>query len=191
MAADLAQFSQLEQMSNMNKNLEKSLADNIIKKKFFAASFLGKKVMTRSASVKHHGEGSTATINFKVPQAIERGFVRIFDQKRQMIAQIPIGQKSAGSQSVLWDGKQLDGQDAGKGIYTFDVKTWDRLNNQVVAQTHAEGVVAGVDFDQYGEPIVIVDGKKVYLRDVQSFHLPQDKQIHSKAYQKIKEQGMH
>lgn len=173
MAADLAQFSQLEQMSNMNKNLEKVLADDVVKKKFFAASFLGKKVMTKGSSIQYHGEGTATPVRFEIPQDIAKGILRIYDQRKQMIAQIDLGARLAGLHSIAWDGKQLDGLDAGKGNYTFQIKAWDQLNNEIKAETKAEGLVTGVSFDGNGKPMVTVDNKAVYLRDIQSFQLAQ------------------
>ena len=177
MAADLAQFSQLEQMTNMNKNIEKALTDNIVKKKFFAASFLGKKVMAQGASIKHRGENTSSSINFSIPQSAAKGIIQIYDQKRQMISQLDLGARPAGAHRVSWDGKQWDGQDAGKGLYHFQVKTWDELNNEVPVETQTQGLVTGVSFDQYGEPMVMVDGKKIYLRNIQSFQLAQDEKM--------------
>ena len=175
MAADLAQFSQLEQMTNMNKNLEKVFADDTVKKNFFAASFLGKKVITKGASVKHHGKNTTSSINFKVPKDVSNGIIQIFDKKDQMISQLDLGARFPGLHSISWDGKQLDGLDAGKGLYRFQIKAWDELKNEVPVETHAEGLVTGVTFDQYGEPVITVDNKRVYLRDIKSFQLAQDR----------------
>ncbi|MCY4644741.1 MAG: hypothetical protein OXB88_09005 [Bacteriovoracales bacterium] len=171
MAADLARLSQLEQMSNMNKNLKKALADDMIKKKFFAASFLGKMITTKGATIKHLGDGNSPTINFKVSQDIEKGFVRIFDQRKQMIAQFDLKARPAGIHSIPWNGNQLDGMGAAAGIYYFQVMAWDKNNNKIAVETRAEGLVTGVSFDQQGEAILSVDGKKVYLRDVEKFRL--------------------
>ena len=202
MAADLAQFSQLEQMINMNKNLEKAFADDAVKKKFFAASFLGKKVITKGASVKHHGKNTTSSINFKVPNAVNNGIVQIFDKQGQMVSQLDLGARFPGLHSIAWDGRQLDGLDAGKGLYRFQIKAWDELKNEIPVETQAEGLVTGVAFDQYGEPMVTVDGKRVYLRDIQSFQLPpegeqthqgdassSDGRMANKVYENIQKQG--
>ena len=194
MAADLAQFSQLEQISNMNKNLEKVLADDIVKKKFFAASFLGKKVMTNGSSVKHYGEGSSSSINFKIPKDMAKGLIRIFDSQKQMITQLNLDARPAGTHSISWDGKQLDGMDAGKGVYTVQIKAWDRFNNEISAKTQAKGLVTGVSFDRHGEPVVTVDDKKVYLRDVENFQLVknnQEKEMANKAYQRAQKEVVH
>ncbi len=46
-AGELAQFSQLEQLANMNTNIAKLNNNAPAEKKYLAASFLGKKIITR------------------------------------------------------------------------------------------------------------------------------------------------
>ena len=57
-AADLAQFSQLEQMANMNTKLESIQANKNAESKFYGASFLGKIVRTKGTTIEHDGSGS-------------------------------------------------------------------------------------------------------------------------------------
>jgi hypothetical protein len=76
---------------------------------------------------------------------------------------------SQGSQEYVWDGRTLDGQPAAKGEYKLMVKAWDQTGGEVLAQTQASGIVQSVSFDE-GEPVLVVDGQKVFLRDVSSFH---------------------
>jgi hypothetical protein len=77
---------------------------------------------------------------------------------------------------VTWDGVALDGTPAVKGKYTAQVKAWDDMGQEVGTRTEATGTVQSVTFDQ-GEPVLTVDGQKVFLRDVASFHTA-DTQTH-------------
>jgi hypothetical protein len=70
---------------------------------------------------------------------------------------------------VTWDGVALDGTPAVKGKYTAQVKAWDDMGQEIGTRTEATGIVQSVTFDQ-GEPVLTVNGQKVYLRDVASFH---------------------
>ena len=169
-AADLAQFSQLEQMTNMNKNLEATLGDDAMKQKFYAASFIGKKVVTGGATIKVDSLTDRLTLTFKLPDQIDRGMLRIYDQKNQMIQQLDVEAMPKGIHSVSWDGNQMDGTKAGKGMYRFEVLGYDEMSNRVPIETQAVGTVTSVEFDG-AEPVLTVDGKKVYLRDVKSFHV--------------------
>jgi hypothetical protein len=83
------------------------------------------------------------------------------------------GGMSSGSHQVQWDGVALDGSPAVKGTYKAQVKAWDSMGNEVGTRTEATGIVQSVTFDE-GEPVLTVNGQKVYLRDVKSFHTAED-----------------
>lgn len=175
-AAEMAQYSQLEQLTNMNATLTKSFEKAPMQAKFYAASFLGKKVVTTGSTVKYDGPGSNPRINFKLPKDVQKGMIRITDQKNQLIGQIDFSARTEGLHSLPWYGKQLDGNTAAKGVYRFEVLAYDELGNKVPAETQAEGVVQSVKFEN-GETVLTVDGKKVFLRDVQSFHVAADNEM--------------
>ena len=90
------------------------------------------------------------------------------------ITQIEKDSMGMGSNSVTWDGLQMDGSVAGKGDYSFDVKAWDDEYQTFSGETKAEGVITGVDFED-GQTMLTIDGKKkVALKDVESFFMPKE-----------------
>ena len=67
-AADLAQFSQLEQLANMNTKLD-SMNENVpVESKFYGASFLGKIVTTSGSTIMHDGKPGAKAISFDLPK---------------------------------------------------------------------------------------------------------------------------
>lgn len=174
-AADMAQYSQLEQLTNMNNTLTKSFEKAPMEAKFHAASFLGKKVVTNGSTVKFEN-GQRPNMNFKLGKPVSKGMVRIFDQKNQLVSQIDFQAKPAGLHSISWGGRQLDNTIAAKGVYRFEVLAFDQMGNKIPAETKAEGTVQSVAFEK-GEAVLTVDGKKVFLRDVQSFHVADNGEV--------------
>jgi flagellar basal-body rod modification protein FlgD len=175
-ASDLAQFSQLEQLSNMNKKMD-TMNGNVPKEtKFYGASFLGKQVETAGTTIDYKGEGSSVDLPFILPHPAKNLMVRVFDSKNQMVAQIETESVGAGPNSVTWNGKQLDGQPSTKDKYHFEVRAWGHDFTEFKGETRAAGIVTGVFFDQEGNTMLMVDGKKkVSLSDVKTFKLPTDK----------------
>ena len=171
MAADLAQFSQLEQMANMNKNLERVLADDLVKKQFFAASLLGKKIMAAGNTLKHPGGKASVLVNFTLPVTAVRGMVTIYNLERQVVAQLDLGGKSLGNQRMVWDGLGLDGQSVPRGDYRFQVKAWDGQGLPISVATQIEGVVDGINYDSFGQLLVRVGEREIALNDIQGFRL--------------------
>ncbi len=171
-SANLAQFSQLEQLTAMNKKMDGMNANNVNEKKFYGAGYLGKKVVTAGTSIEYNGDGKDASLPFHLEKPAKNAIVHIYDSKNQMIAKLEKQDLPQGMQSITWDGIGLDGQIAPKEQYHFDVVAFTEQNEKFFAETRAEGTVAGVNFDNNGETIFTLQGgKKVYLRDVESFSM--------------------
>lgn len=169
MTGELAQFSQLEQLSNLNKKFDDVNKTKGIEDKFYAASFVGKKVVTTGSTINLKNSGDPGDVLFKLDGDASKVMVRILDEKNNVMGEIWRDGMSQGSHQVTWDGVALDGSPAVKGTYRAQVKAWDQMGNEVTAKTEATGLVQSVTFDA-GEPVLTVNGQKVYLRDVQSFH---------------------
>ena len=178
-AADMAQFAQLEQLTNMNGKLDKTTANNKQQIKFMGASFIGKIIHTAGASISYDGKQRNVNLPFYLAKPAKNIIVKVFDKSNNLIAQIDKESMGSGANSVTWDGVQLDNIRATKGDYHFSVMAFDEKYQPFNGETRAKGVVTGVAFEN-GETILMVDGKrKVALRDVDSFHSP--KKEHSAA----------
>lgn len=200
-AADLAQFSQLEQMANMNTKLDKMTSNGPSEMKFYGASFLGKKVITDGTTIEYDGSGRKTSLPFILPNHARNVMIRVYDSRNQMVAQIDRENLAQGPQSVVWDGNFLDGTRAMKDTYRFEVRAWDQGYNEFKGKTQTSGIVTGVDF-QDGETVLKVDGtKQVFLRDVRSMSIPDTEKNHqqqnipalqknaAQVYNKVDQQG--
>lgn len=169
MTGELAQFSQLEQLANLNKKFDNQNKNQAIEDKFYAASFVGKKVVTHGSSIDLKESGDPGDVLFKLDGDASKVMVRILDEKNNVMGEIWKEGLSQGSHQVTWDGVALDGSPAVKGKYRAQVKAWNDMGQEVGTRTEATGIVSSVTFDE-GEPVLTVNGQKVYLRDVASFH---------------------
>lgn len=172
LSADLAQFSQLEQMTNMNAKLDKMGKNDPQELKFFGASFLGKEILTKGASVSYDGQSFSKDIPFYLDKEAKNVMVNIYDKKRQLIGRVDAEDLGRGQHTLTWDGRQLDNSRAAKGDYTLEVWAYDKGMNKFKGETKSTGVVKGVDFDNGETVFTLQNGKKVFLRDVDSFKLP-------------------
>ena len=113
-AADLAQFSQLEQLTNMNSKLE-SMNENVpVESKFYGASFLGKVVTTSGSTITHDGTPGAKKLSFSLPKKATKVIVRVVDEKGQNLANVESVKGHKGLNTLEWDGKKMDGQVANK-----------------------------------------------------------------------------
>jgi flagellar basal-body rod modification protein FlgD len=174
---ELAQFSQLEQLTALNKKFDNNNKNQGIQDKFYAASFVGKKVVTQGTTLELKESGDPADVLFKLEGDASKVMVRILDEKNNISGEIWKDNLSQGSHQITWDGVALDGAPAVKGSYKIQVKAWDPNGDEVGTRTEATGLVQTVTFDE-GEPVLMVNGQKVFLRDVVSFHTPETQTHH-------------
>ncbi|MFZ4713864.1 MAG: flagellar hook assembly protein FlgD [Bacteriovoracaceae bacterium] len=168
---ELAQFAQLEQMTTLNQKFDGMTQNVSAENKFYAASFLGKNIMTQGTSLSHKVEGQGDDIYFKLDSDATKVICRIFDKKNNMVGEVVKDNLSKGSQSIAWDGKNLDGSPATKGDYTVQIFAYDAQMKQFPVESKVSGTVTGVNFEN-GETVFTVDGaKKVFMRDVDNFSL--------------------
>lgn len=171
-AADLAQFSQLEQMANMNTKLESMQANKSAESKFYGASFLGKIVRTKGTTIEHDGKNGPSNVTFALPKNASKVMVRIIDEKGQNIANIDRMKMNKGNHVIEWDGNKMDGQPANKGTYSFQVFAWDSSNELFNGETKSTGIVQSVRFDNGKTFLKLDSGREIFLHDVETFDVP-------------------
>lgn len=165
---DLATFAQLEQLTNMNKKMDAQRNQALMEQKMIASSFVGKSIATAGNSIVTSKDGQKTQVLFNLDAPAKNVKVQLLDAKGNITAEIPMENLSSGSQQVMWNGKATDGYDAPKGQYQVVVKAWDQNQKNVNVSTSVTGVVDSVSFED-DEVILMVNGKKVFLRDVNSF----------------------
>ena len=166
-AAQLAQFSSLEQMQNMNDNMTNSLNTNYLLSSSInnalASNFVGKNVKANSNQFYWQG-GSAERLGDNLSQNAVKVDVTIRDSNGVPIRTLRGGVNS-GENIILWDGKDDRGQIVDEGAYTFDVTAKDGKSNVISASTFIFGNVNGVRYDQNGT-VFLVDGVSVKLADI-------------------------
>jgi flagellar basal-body rod modification protein FlgD len=167
-SGQLAQFSQLEQLANMNSSMKELTGNAPTEQKFQAASFIGKRVQTFGSTMNFE-PGKISEAGFKLPSDASKVMIRVMDDSNQVVRQVEFDNLKQGAQTFNWDGAMNDGNMAGKGQYTIIALAWDQNQMPMRPEMHSSGIVSGVSFDN-NEVILNLEGsQKVYLRDVISF----------------------
>jgi flagellar basal-body rod modification protein FlgD len=164
MAAQLAQFSSLEQMFNVNQNLEKMAAGQRPQENVMAASLIGKKIMTDASRI-HYEKGKDAEFSFDMAGAAAIGTVSIVNAKGEVVREMALTSGRAGTQNIKWDGRGEKGQAMESGEYSFRVTATDANNKPVQADLSTAGIVTGISFEK-GRPLLLVGDKKVSMESV-------------------------
>jgi flagellar basal-body rod modification protein FlgD len=172
-AAELAQFSQLEQLANLNTKFESIDEGKNLERRFYAASMVGKKVVLQGSSIEVHKPGEKVDMLFSLEKPAQKMVIRILDPKGNIVQEQWMENVGRGNHSVPWNGMSLDKSYAAAGEYQLSMMAWDEQDKQFMVATNATGTVQSVSLEG-DEPVLNVDGKQVYLRDVKSFHIAHD-----------------
>jgi flagellar basal-body rod modification protein FlgD len=162
--AQLAQFSSLEQLSNVNENLATLKLYQASINNAQAVSFIGKEIVAKGKALEVRS-GQASSCDFELEAAASRVVVSIYDASGGFVADIVGTAANAGKQSLTWDGRDRNGNSVPDGAYSFEVQAEGESGNKVGVTTYSKGTVRGVTFDDGITYLVVGDGK-VAIGDV-------------------------
>jgi len=171
-AADMAQFAQLEQLTNMNSKFDGMTKNTNMESKFYAVNFIGKEVTTSGTSINYDGESREINIPYTLPQGAKKVVMNLYDNQNAQVGRVEMGETGKGTQTATWNGMSLDGARANKGEYRVEVRAFDQNFQPFSGETKSAGLVTGAGFENGEMILTLNNGKKVFLRDVENFRLP-------------------
>jgi flagellar basal-body rod modification protein FlgD len=162
--AQLAQFSSLEQLLNVNSNLQANFLVMQSLNNSSVASFIGKSVKADGNSVYLKDEGD-AVLNYKLDSSA-KVTVKIYDESGNIVRTISDDSwQDSGDRELAWDGCDSSGNRLSAGKYTFEVSATDANGDSVGVTTYVKGKITGVKFDN-GVAVLLMDGLEVRLSDI-------------------------
>lgn len=166
--AQLAQFSALEQMRNLNSVLKESLqADMLLNQSInnsLVTTLIGKRVKAVSNTVHYDGH-SPLTLNYDLEGRAEKVTVEIYDSSGGLVRRVVLGPQEAGENSFQWDGKDALGNSLPEGDYTYRIIATAPDDSPVKVVTYIVGRITGVRY-QDGRAVLLLGDQKVELSDV-------------------------
>lgn len=170
--AQLAQFSSLEQLQNINTSLGTIGTSQSVLTNSQAVSFIGKTITAIGDTIGLQG-GQSQSLQFSLDADASGSYLRIYDQQGNFIRQIETGALSAGQNSVSWDGRDYLGGQAPDGTYTFEVEALDELGNSVPVTQFMTGLVTGVHF-QNGVAYLQCGNREIAMGNVVNVLTPEE-----------------
>jgi len=143
--AQLAQFSSLEQLSNIHdslKNMEQFQASLTHSQ---AVSYIGKEI-TASGNGLLLEDGQAATCHFELEANAAMTAVSVYDATGGFVNSFETGPLGLGRQSAVWNGMDLDGNPMPPGVYRFEIQAVDAVNQNVTVTPLMGALVTGVSF---------------------------------------------
>lgn len=169
-ATQLAQFSQLEQLTDIKSLLEEQATTNSILTETMANSalpgMLGKNAKAYTNQFKLAGE-ETTKIGFDLPYDAISGKVSIFNENGDKIKTIDLEAKNLqnGEHTITWDNTTNDGETAPNGTYSFEVELTDANGSNYSADTFVNGKIQAVRFKSEGT-LLVINGMEITLNNI-------------------------
>jgi flagellar basal-body rod modification protein FlgD len=162
--AQLAQFSSLEQMNNVNDTLTNMLAAQGTSLQTTAAGMVGKTAVFTTDEVTLE-EGKTPTITANLSQAATNVNVKITNSAGATVRVLSEGARTSGANRFTWDGRDSSGTLLPAGSYTVEILATD-LNGKGVALTQSGSAkITGITFDN-GTPVFMAGGHSLQFSDI-------------------------
>ena len=162
--AQLAQFSSLEQLTNMNKNLEYLRLYQASINNAQAVNFIGKTVKASGNSI-NVKDGALNQIQFNLAGDAADVNVYVYDSSDNLVKTINCGSLSDGEQSIEWDGTNDNGETVSDGTYTFKVSATDTSGETVEASTYMTVEVTGVTYKE-GNAYLLAGDIEISMSDI-------------------------
>lgn len=161
--AQLAQFTTLETLSNIDENITQlGILQNSINN-MNAMSFIGKQVNAKGNILNY--TGSDLNIDFSLDALAAEVRVKIFAEDGTLVRTIERENVQEGNVQFVWDGTDHNGERVSEGRYRFFVQAADYEGNAVGTTSYAAGVVTGIRYDK-GITYLIIGNKEVNIADI-------------------------
>ena len=170
-SAQLAQFSALEQMTNVNTNLETIQKLETASQNTSALNLIGKTVESHGNTFKHTANTSE-TLSYSLASDAESVRIDIFDITGTQVDMIKFGNQTQGKNKVSWDGFDKHGKLLPEGTYSYTVKADNRAGTPIEVDTFSSGLVSEVVFGE-DQAYAIVNGKELPISTIKRVSMTQ------------------
>lgn len=162
--AQLATFSSLEELQNINATLEGVSSSQSILTNSQAVDYIGKRITALGNQINMQ-EAQPDPMVFNLDDQADGVYLQIYNQYGEFVRGMDLGPMQAGEQRVEWDGIGENGQQAPDGPYNYQVMAVNKAGETIGATTFTAGTVTGIYYKE-GLAYLVTDYQEVALGNV-------------------------
>ncbi|NMB80637.1 MAG: flagellar hook capping protein [Ignavibacteria bacterium] len=166
-ASQLAQFSSLEQLTNLNSSITKSMDVNYLLTQSInntmVATLIGKEVKIDGNNLTVIGQ-EKIDLGYNLPVQAKNVVVKVLDSNGNVV-RLMDGSVEAGRAKVSWDLCDNNGEKVKNGNYSFEVEAYNMSGEKMKLSTYKIGLIDGVRFTQNGS-MLLVGGAEYSISDI-------------------------
>ncbi|MBZ0200567.1 MAG: flagellar hook capping protein [Ignavibacteriaceae bacterium] len=167
-ASQLAQFSSLEQLSNLNEYSKQAIDANFMLTQSInntlTANLIGNDVKLAATNIKFNGQ-SSIRLGYELPAAASTVTVNIYNESGALIKTFEKSDIDAGDYKLSWDFTDNNGNKVPNGNYTYEVKAVSTSGKEMAVNRYLYGTINGVRFKENGTAL-LVDNIEYMLSDI-------------------------
>ncbi|QQS35482.1 MAG: flagellar hook capping protein [Ignavibacteriales bacterium] len=167
-AAQLAQFSSLEQLSNLNELMTQSVDANYYLTQSInntmTATLIGKEVKLLGDKIQFNGQ-EEAKLGYKLPADASTVTINIYDKNGVLVRTIDDVPRDAGDHKLSWDFLDNNGNEVPNGEYRFEITAKTMDEKDMAVESYKWGTINGLRFSEYGTKL-LVDNIEYMLSDI-------------------------
>lgn len=155
--AQLAQFSSLEGITNLNTSMDGMSENMTALQNYGSTSLIGRFVKAEGSRFEY--SNSPVEIGYSLPEDSSSAVLTITNSSGKVVRDVDLGPVKAGSYETSWDGRDNSGAEVTQGSYGFSVEARNK-KTLVETKTYVTGPVTGVSLDS-GIADLVVGGSPV------------------------------
>ncbi len=164
-AAQLAQFSSLEQLTNLNSNITKTMETNQSLTQSInstmLATLIGKDVKLSGNELEIAGQKSIK-FDYTLPQAAASVSLKIYNSAGALVKTISGAPNSFGDNKLSLD---LSDNTLANGSYTYSLEAVDANGKSITTTAYKEGTISGVRYTTNGT-VLLIDGAEYSMSTI-------------------------
>lgn len=165
MAAQLAQFTSLEKLTNIDESIGGLRKDQAPLQNYESLNLIGKAVSTDSSKIIRSASGETHSVRFNLPQDAQKAKIDIKDASGAIVRTLELTSLKQGRNEINWNGLLEDGSKANIGEYTAAIEAHGSNGRKLAIETKFDGIIDGVQFTAQG-PMLTIGKQQLRLSDV-------------------------
>lgn len=171
MAAQLANFSSLEQMQNMNATLTEMKNGQKPVENFQALNLIGKAVAGDSAKLVRAAGEREHDFRFNLPVDVSQATIKVRNGDGDIVRSYDMKNLKQGENKITWNGEDDKGNKMPPGDYDFFIEAKDASGKKIAVKTDFDGLITGVNYTPEG-PVLLVGNQTIRMRDVKKITDP-------------------
>jgi flagellar basal-body rod modification protein FlgD len=169
--AQLAQFSSLEQMTNISEGIS-SLTDKTAQQDMLSAvNYIGKEVTASGDGITKSGNYVTP-VYFTLGGAAAQVYANVYDENNNIVRTEKFTSMQAGEFAFTWDGLDYNGNSANSGQYNVYFSAESPTGATVFVDTEVSGTVTALEQGDGETFFRLSDGRKISFSDIKKVIQP-------------------